>query len=1001
MRVDFRIRQRKEFAKRNGLTEPREKEIHPLGQTNCGVAAVIGTENVPSFVLDEALHAMKNRGMDGVGVGKTLCFPEFPDAYAYRVMVKGRLQLEMEAELRARNGKPADEAELRRKVRANLLKFRYRLAGLLKEIFLDPCFDYQGETDLRKVRESYKKDERGRERDYRDFGNPNTDPGDVFRFFVRVKPAVLTAFIEDELLRSQRYEYIREYFPDVTVENYRDHADFLRKAEDLYVFNHQNRFTQILYQWDVKPEMWEAFLNGNAAFADIAPALLTTDPFEGRHLDSHGRSYLEVLRTYLDTHPYSGHGEHYQPRVRKIAAVMSCGKNFAVWKTAGREIPWETPASPNNIIHVRLATGSVVEQMNAHPFGKLNTALTHNGETTNYETLKQRVEQFGLPPLATTDTEVASLKFHLVAEELEYPDWALFESFSPTTGDDLELIPAELRHQLEEVQRVEFTSSPDGPYQYLCLRHLPEKGVTERVDLKDPADLRPGTTALWYNVENGRKRGFSIIASEEQAAQKVLELLDREGVIDGAAPDRTLVSNGMINRFAFDAGGKVVDFHLVDRYGRDIPLADPGTHYSVRRSKLRAPAKARREALLAAMRAHGRDLAAWLRGELAAISFNDYRWVMKQVVDLGAGKGDLVDIAELAALRDPAAAIAFFTYFIDYLRTMDSGEKAKSSLLDVTRHSLYQLLDALPENEPGRYRFAGLRAIDPAAPDDAAAQTLLVDATGFEPEGIDPRQAMAAFLSHAYDLGWRRFLLYRVNGQRLISTAVMGTGDTDDVEIDVYGTPGEYFGAFMQGGTVRCHGNAQNFCAMGIHHGNLYVYGNAGKVCGYASKGGKIVILGDIVDRAWTNSVNDPRCQDLQIFILGSASKYCGESLMGGDFFFGGMYFDHDGTLRLEERPYRGTKLMGGASRGNMLFFDPENRLDARQHRDGKIVDLDESNWPYWKAVVRETLELAGAPVRETGGEAAFTVDRTDYFIVPEHFKLIVPRGGLKGYESH
>ncbi len=76
---------------------------------------------------------------------------------------------------------------------------------------------------------------------------------------------------------------------------------------------------------------------------------------------------------------------------------------------------WQTPDAPNNIIHVRLATGSVVEQMNAHPFAKLHTALTHNGETTNYEALKQRVEQFNLSPLATTDTEVASLKFDLTA----------------------------------------------------------------------------------------------------------------------------------------------------------------------------------------------------------------------------------------------------------------------------------------------------------------------------------------------------------------------------------------------------------------------------------------------------------------------------------------------------------------------------------------------------------------------------------------------------------
>ncbi len=97
---------------------------------------------------------------------------------------------------------------------------------------------------------------------------------------------------------------------------------------------------------------------------------------------------------FIQTHPYEHHKHRYDIRSHKIAAVMSCGKNFAVWKTAGREIPWQTPDAPNNIIHVRLATGSVVEQMNAHPVAKLHTALTHNGETTNYEAVKQRVEQF-------------------------------------------------------------------------------------------------------------------------------------------------------------------------------------------------------------------------------------------------------------------------------------------------------------------------------------------------------------------------------------------------------------------------------------------------------------------------------------------------------------------------------------------------------------------------------------------------------------------------------
>jgi len=132
--------------------------------------------------------------------------------------------------------------------------------------------------------------------------------------------------------------------------------------------------------------------------------------------------YLQKLWDFITQHPFDHHRHRYGIQEHKISAAMSCGKNFAVWKTAGSLSAdgWHTSDAPNNIIHVRLATGSVVEQMNAHPFAKLHTALTHNGETGNYEALKQRVEQFNLSPLATTDTEVASLKFHLTADAWEY-----------------------------------------------------------------------------------------------------------------------------------------------------------------------------------------------------------------------------------------------------------------------------------------------------------------------------------------------------------------------------------------------------------------------------------------------------------------------------------------------------------------------------------------------------------------------------------------------------
>jgi len=692
-------------------------------------------------------------------------------------------------------------------------------------------------------------------------------------------------------------------------------------------------------------------------------------------------------KEYFERYPYPWNKERYKERKKKIATVLSCGKNFACWKTAGREIPWETPEAPNNIIHVRLATGSLVEQMNAHPFAKLHTALTHNGETTNYEALKQRVEQFGHTPLAGTDTDVAALKFHLLADEWNYPDWALFESFSPTTGDDLLLLEENEREPLERVQKVEFASSPDGPYQYLCLRHDPHKQVTERIDLKDPADLRPNVSMIWHDRRGEKLRAFSIIASEEQAGRVMLDLMDKEGIIEGREPDETIVSTGMITRAGFSDDSKVTWLEFIDRYGKPINVPDHGVHYSYRRSRYEEPGNGKEIDEILKDRDGIKDK---ISERLAGWNFEEYRYAIEHLVKSSKDGESIKN------------AIEILTWFIDYLRTIDTGNKAKSSLRDITKHCLENLFDSFSEKDVTPYRKISFKPVKSlSSPENPEEEVLIVDAEGFLPEGIDEELVLSPFLAGAYRKGWRRFILYRVSGQRCISTATFGKSDTDDVRIDVYGTPGEYLGAFMQGGTIKVHGSAQNFTGMVMHHGNLYIYGNAGKVCGYASKGGKVFIMGNVVDRAWTNSVNDPRCQDLDIRILGYATKYAGESLMGGDFFFGGLRFDEKGRTVTCPRPYLGTKLMGGASRGNFLFFDPWGKLLDFQYRHGVKTEITEEVWNKFKPKVLETFKEANIPVLSKNGEQYIVVDGKDVPLVPDKFVFIKPRGGLKGYESH
>ncbi|MGH7494466.1 MAG: glutamate synthase-related protein, partial [bacterium] len=1022
-RVDHRERLHKEIAKETERDEDKQRqhtERRATAQSNCGVAAVNGTAPVPSYILDETLACMKNRGMDGVGVAKALCFPQHPDDYAYRVMVKGVLQIEMEENLALQwqaAGRRYSTGELRAAARDLVLRRRAQLMNSIRRVFLDPYFEFKETNEAAPVRERYKCDKTGMERDYREFGNDNTDPGDLYTFFIRVKPEALQDYVEIVLLdddpasagnhQHTRTRCLRGMFPTVTRQNYKGSVIFLQKAEDLFVLQHAIDLTRVLYASEAPLEQLEKFVRHNG-FAGNGQAFFEIKTVVEKALEE-PEPYLRLMHDFLQAYPFAQYEHRYEARRMRLAAVMSCGKNFATWKTAGREVPWQTPAAPNNIIHVRLATGSVVEQMNSHPFSNLHTALTHNGETTNYEALKQRVEFFGLSPLATTDTAVAALKFHLTADEWEYPDWALFESFSPTTGDDLHLVDPNLRPQLEEVQRVEFASSPDGPYQYLCLRHNPYTKVTERVDLKDPADLRPNVSAFWIDKSNGQPRAFSIISSEEQAVHRLLQLLDHEGLIDGGVPDLTWVSSGMISRYKFDEQQRIQSFEFVDRYGQQIVPEDFGVHYSWAREKLYEPPAAIvtqlqiSEFIDYTPEAFARHLAVW--------DFNTYRWILIRLVDEimnhgGRGQAMPIDSARSESVHENPTrftrALHLLTWLNDYMRTLDTGSKAKSSLLDITRRELNRLLDCTAEGLIAGHVHVQRKSaqqfnLKPAGEKEA----LVIDASGFLPEGTDPEFCLAAFLCQAYELGWRRYILYRVSGQRLISTAVMGKRDTDDVEMDVYGAAGEYFGAFMQGGIIRLHGNAQNFCAMCMHHGDLYIFGNAGKVCGYASKGGKVFIMGNVVDRAWTNSVDDVRCQKLEVMILGSASKFAGESLMGGSFYFGGLHFDAAGKLRTNDRPYLGTKLLGGASRGNFFFFDHKNRLEPFQYAHGILIEMSRSDWEKGLATFKKILELSRVPVIVEAGKEFVEVDGGPVELSPAHFKLIVPRGGLKGYESH
>ena len=227
----------------------------------------------------------------------------------------------------------------------------------------------------------------------------------------------------------------------------------------------------------------------------------------------------------------------------------------------------------------------------------------------------------------------------------------------------------------------------------------------------------------------------------------------------------------------------------------------------------------------------------------------------------------------------PVQALEELSKIHDHLAGWDTGDKDRGALIHIIRENINAFLDRVDGRE-GMIRVTLAEAAKLKPPEETK-QVLVVDARGFRPEGVDVLNVLSPFLDQAHRMGWRRFVVYRVEGQRGIGMG-MGSGNTSDTRMDIYGSPGEYCGAFNMGALVRVHGHAQNFTGMVMHSGTLEIHGDVGKVTGYSSKGGTFNILGNVVDRGWVCAVSDPRGPGLEVNIVGTAYEHLCQAFMGG-----------------------------------------------------------------------------------------------------------------------
>jgi len=114
---------------------------------------------------------------------------------------------------------------------------------------------------------------------------------------------------------------------------------------------------------------------------------------------------------------------------------------------------------------------------------------------------------------------------------------------------------------------------------------------------------------------------------------------------------------------------------------------------------------------------------------------------------------------------------------------------------------------------------------------DKGDSVVKIDATGIYYRVLNAR------LRDIVKNGTQKIELHNVNGQRYIGT------DLDRlVDIEIFGTPGNDLGAFMDGPRIIVRGNAQDGCGNTMNSGEIIVHGHAGDIVGLSARGGRIFI---------------------------------------------------------------------------------------------------------------------------------------------------------------
>ena len=663
-------------------------------------------------------------------------------------------------------------------------------------------------------------------------------------------------------------------------------------------------------------------------------------------VDASDRAAVEEEYTFHTTH--SLNVEFYAKDGRTDAFVLSHGRDILILKIVGyaedviRYYQLDDMTAHVWIGHHRYPTrGRVTHPGGAHPFGQgIDCALVHNGDFSNYVSVKDYLGQRGMEPLFFTDTEVAALAFDLHRRVYGYTLEHVIESLAPTSELDFIMLPKEKQVVYEAIQKTHIHGSPDGPWFFIIAQ---SDGPTHRLlGITDTSMLRPQVFAY----QRGDV-GIAFCGSEKQVIDAVLESLSSEDTRFWRRADEYWNARGGSytdgGAFMFDVtpnadGSKTLEMR--DKFGAIVNTTPEGDYKLMPTGEYAFTLDTPRSTFDG------------LVAGLSSMDWSEAQACLEAIENASSDKGRTWVWDTLTLLLD---------------RRYDCGSLRESVWKDLVEAALIRTVASSSVNPCDAY--TGQKTLGHRPEPASASQAIVVDARPYPIEGVE---SLALELVTLHRMGWKRFVVINCQGHRFIGN---GFGpSTSDVRIDVLGAAGDYLGSGNDGMTIHMHGNGQDQIAQIHKSGELVIHGDVGQCYGYGSKGGEMFVLGNAAGRPMINSVGGPR-----LVINGTALDYLAESFMAGDPLDGGGFviinglkFGLDGSMSALETPYPGSNLFSLSSGGAIYVRDPHDRLSASQLNGGEFTELTEADWEVIEPLLLRNEEHFDIPLERlltVGGE--------------------------------